>query len=92
VRPAAAGFWKVREETSFHAASTLLDAKTFADAIRKRRAIENQNREVTLAEDASRIRVNPGIIARLRRLNLNISKADHVPGGGVGAVVTAISR
>jgi len=33
-------------------------------------------RDVTLAEDASRIRVNPGIMARLRSQALNIARAN----------------
>ena len=33
-------------------------------------------RDVTLAEDASRIRVNPGIMARLRSNALNIARAN----------------
>ena len=42
---------------------------------------QNQNhwvRDVTLTEDASRIRVNPGIMARLRSQTLNISRANGV--------------
>ena len=42
---------------------------------------QNQNhwvRDVTLAEDASRIRVNPGIMARLRSQALNIARANGV--------------
>ena len=35
-------------------------------------------RDVTLAEDASRIRVNPGIMARLRSQTLNIARANGV--------------
>jgi hypothetical protein len=33
---------------------------------------------VTLAEDASRIRVNPGVMARLRSQALNIARANGV--------------
>ena len=35
-------------------------------------------RDVTLAENASRIRVNPGIMARLRSHALNIARANGV--------------
>ena len=69
IRYAATGQWTTRQETAFYASSVMLPAKTFASAIRNHWAIENQNhqvRDVTLAEDASRIRVNPGIMARLR--------------------------
>ncbi len=81
IRSAATGLWKSREETSIYASSVMLDAKTFASAIRNHWAIENRNhwvRDVTLAEDASRIRCNPGIMARLRSLTLNIVRANGV--------------
>ena len=69
----------MRRETAFYASSVMLPAETFAPAIRNHWAIENQNhwvRDVTLAEDASRIRVNPGIMARLRSQTLNIARAN----------------
>lgn len=81
IRSAASGLWKSREETSIYVSSVMLDAKTFASAIRNHWAIENRNhwvRDVTLAEDASRIRSNPGIMARLRSLTLNIARANGV--------------
>jgi predicted transposase YbfD/YdcC len=81
IRSAATGQWTQRRETSFYASSIMLPAKTFAGAIRNHWAIENRNhwvRDVTLAEDASRIRVNPGIMARLRSHALNIARANGV--------------
>ena len=81
VRSAATGLWKPREETAIYASSVMLDAETFAAAIRNHWAIENSNhwvRDVSLAEDASRIRVNPGIMARLRSFALNIARANGV--------------
>lgn len=81
IRAAATGLWSERNETSFYVSSVMLPAETFADAIRNHWAIENRNhwvRDVTLSEDASRIRVNPGIIARLRSLALNIARANGV--------------
>jgi hypothetical protein len=59
----------------------MLPAETFASAIRGHWAVENENqwvRDVTLAEDASRIRVNPGVMARLRSQALNIARANGV--------------
>ena len=81
VRSAATGLWKNREETAIYVSSVLLSAKALASAIRSHWAIENQNhwvRDVTLAEDASRIRINPGVMARLRSQALNIARANGV--------------
>jgi predicted transposase YbfD/YdcC len=81
IRSAATGLWKRREETSFYASSVMLPAEIFAGAIRGHWAVENENhgvRDVTLAEDASRIRVNPGVMARLRSHALNIARANGV--------------
>ena len=50
-------------------------ARKAADAVRKHWGIENKQhytRDVTLREDASRIRRNPGIFARLRSFAYNI--------------------
>lgn len=81
IRSAATGMWKRREEAAFYASSVMLPAQTIASAIRGHWAVENENhwvRDVTLAEDASRIRVNPGVMARLRSQALNIARANGV--------------
>jgi predicted transposase YbfD/YdcC len=81
IRSAATGLWKRREEIAFFASSVMLPAEIFARAIRGHWAVENENhwvRDVTLAEDASRIRVNPGVMARLRSQALNIARANGV--------------
>lgn len=69
------GTWKRRTETAYYVATHLHSAEVFAQVIRGHWGIENRNhyvRDVTLREDASRIRRNPGIFARLRRFTLNI--------------------
>ncbi len=67
IRSAATGQWTTRRETAFYASSVVLPAETFAAAIRNHWAIENR-----------RIRVNPGIMARLRSQALNIARANGV--------------
>lgn len=71
----ATGLWKTSDETSFYLSSRAIEAKHAADAIRKHWGIENKShytRDVTLREDASRIRKNPGIFARIRSFAYNI--------------------
>jgi predicted transposase YbfD/YdcC len=79
IRSAATGLWTHREEAAFYISSVMLPAETFAHAIRGHWAVENKNhwvRDVTMTEDASRIRTNPGIVARLRSQALNIARAN----------------
>ena len=81
MRSAATGLWTQREELSFYVSSVMLPAETFANAIRGHWAVENKNhwvRDVTLSEDASRIRINPGIMARLRSQTINIARANGI--------------
>ena len=71
----ATGLWKTSDETSFYLSNRLIDANNAAFAIRKHWGIENKlhyTRDVTLREDASRIRKNPGIFARMRSFAYNI--------------------
>ena len=76
----ATGRWKSSFETSFYLSSRPLEAKTAATAVREHWGIENTShysRDVTFREDASRIRKNPGIFARLRSFAYNILKSNQ---------------
>ena len=76
----ATGLWKTSAETSFYLSSRPITAKHAADAIRKHWAIENKlhyTRDVTLREDASRIRQNPGVFARMRSFAYNILRINQ---------------
>jgi hypothetical protein len=71
----ATGLWQDSFETSFYLSNHPLKAKKAAGAIRKHWCIENglhYVRDVTMREDASRIRINPGIFARCRSFACNI--------------------
>lgn len=73
--------WKHEEETSFYIATTVLEAQKFCSVIRNHWGIENKNhypKDVSMGEDASRIRKNPGIMARLKSFSLNIMRANKV--------------
>ncbi len=84
-RQAATGLWKPSSEVSFYLSSRPVAANVAADAIRKHWGIENKShytRDVTFREDASRIRTNPGIVARLRSIAYNIlryNQYDTIP-------------
>ena len=71
----ATGLWKTSNETSFYLSNRPIAANHAALAIRKHWGIENKlhyTRDVTLREDASRIRKNPGVFARMRSFAYNI--------------------
>jgi len=73
--------WEPRQETAYYAASHLHDAAWFADVIRGHWGTENRHhnvRDVALKEDASHIRKNPGIFARMRSFALNILRFNKV--------------
>ena len=57
-----------------------MTATRAAEAVRAHWRIENTShysRDVTLGEDHSRIRTNPGVFARLRSFAFNILKANQ---------------
>ena len=79
-RSAATGLLRHSAETAFYVANTPLTAARAADAIRAHWRVENtshHSRDVTLGEDRSRIRTNPGVFARLRSFAFNILKANR---------------
>ena len=75
------GAWTPRTDTAYYGATDIQPAEVFAEVIRGHWGIENRHhyvRDVTLKEDASRIRRNPGIFARLRSFALNILRKNKV--------------
>ena len=79
VRQPATGLWKPSSEISFYLSGRPVTANLAAHAIRKHWGIENKShytRDVTFREDASRIRTNPGIVARLRSIAYNILRTN----------------
>src|SRR5207248_1892472 len=74
------GLLRHSAETAFYVANTPVIATRAAEAIRAHWRIENTShysRDVTLGEDRSRIRTNPGVFARLRSFAFNILKANR---------------
>ena len=68
-------------ETALFVSDIILPAAVCANAIRDHWSIENRShyvRDGSFAEDASRIRCNPGIFARLRSFAANILRFNHV--------------
>ena len=87
-RDTRTGLWRQRREVAYYACQIPLDAQACAAAIRSHWGIENRNHHVrdrTLGEDASRIRRQPSVFARLRSFALNILRAH-----GIGNVSEAI--
>jgi predicted transposase YbfD/YdcC len=79
-RNAKTGLLRHSAETAFYISNTPITAARAAEAIRAHWKIENTShysRDVTLGEDRSRIRTNPGVFARLRSFAFNILKANQ---------------
>jgi len=73
--------WKTSLEVSYYVSTDILSAKTVAQVIRDHWRIENRNhyvRDVSMGEDASRIRRNAGIFVRLRSFALNIMRRNGI--------------
>jgi len=73
--------WTPRDETAYYLATTTLTAAHAATLIRDHWGIENRLhyvRDVTLREDTSRIRRNPGLFAILRSFALNLLRFNGI--------------
>ena len=81
----ATGLWTTSTETSLYLSTQTMTATLAANIVRGHWSIENRlhyTRDVTLREDASRIRTNPGIFARLRSFAYNLlrsNQSDTIP-------------
>lgn len=74
------GLLRHSTETAFYVANTTVTATCAAEAIRAHWGIEttsHYSRDVTMGEDSSRIRCNPGVFARLRSFAFNILKTNQ---------------
>lgn len=79
-RNAKTGLLRHSAEIAFYVSNTPVTAVRAAEAVRAHWKIENTShysRDVTLGEDRSRIRTNPGVFARLRSFAFNILKANR---------------
>lgn len=77
-RNPSTGLLHQTNETAFYVANRNITAARAAEAIRAHWKIENTShytRDVTMGEDLSRIRTNPGIFARMRSFGFNILMA-----------------
>lgn len=80
IRSSKTGLWERASETALYVSNSALTATCAADATRGHWRVENTlhySRDVTMGEDASRIRTKPGIFARLRSFAFNILKANR---------------
>ena len=73
--------WQPRSETAWYVCTRALSASQAHHAVRDHWSVENalhHVRDVAMAEDASRIRIRPGVFAQLRTCALNLlRRAGH---------------
>ena len=84
------GEWRETEQVAYYVSdcAPTRRAEFYAQAVRGHWSIENRQhyvRDVTLGEDRSRIRHNPGLFARLRSFALNLLRS-----GGVTNIAQAL--
>jgi len=94
IKDTRSGLWLTREEVGYYPCQTRHGAKVLGCAIRAHWGIENRAhyvRDVTLGEDASRIRARPGVMARVRSVALNILRANGVQNISLALYANAVS-
>jgi hypothetical protein len=88
------GLWRPRRETAYYVSQIALTADEFGRAVRAHWGIENRAHHVRdriLGEDASRIRRQPGIVARIRSFALNLLRAHGVANVSEAIYTNALS-
>ena len=88
------GLWATREEVGYYPCQVRHGAKLLGCAIRAHWGIENRAhyvRDVTLGEDASRIRTRPSMMARIRSVALNVLRANGVQNVSLALYTNAVS-
>jgi predicted transposase YbfD/YdcC len=94
VKDTRTGLWATREEVGYYPCQARHGAKLLGGAIRAHWGIENRAhcvRDVTLGEDASRIRTRPGMMARIRSVALNVLRANGVQNVSLALYTNALS-
>ena len=94
IKDTRSGLWATREEVGYYPCQARHGAKVLGCAIRAHWGIENRAhyvRDVTLCEDASRIRTRPGVMARVRSVALNILRANGVQNISLALYANAVS-
>jgi predicted transposase YbfD/YdcC len=94
IKDTRSGLWPTREEVGYYPCQARHSAKVLGCAIRAHWGIENRahyGRDVTLGEDASRIRTRPGVMARIRSVALNILRANGVQNISLALYANAVS-
>ena len=94
IKDTRSGLWATREEVGYYPCQARHGAKVLGCAIRAHWGIENRAhyvRDVTLGEDASRIRTRPGVMARIRSAALNILRANGVQNVSLALYANAVS-
>ena len=94
VKDTRTGLWATREEVGYYPCQVRRGAKALGGAIRAHWGIEKRVhyvRDVTLIEDASRIRTRPDVMARIRSVALNILRANSVQNVSLALYANAVS-